>query len=112
MQLIQFSLSSYYQKSHAALAKSQIEDEDSENTQRVASEDGLAETSLNLHVDQNCLHSHSHVEVEKGEGEEGPAHNHTHGMWQTKNCDKKHAAKVTKRTTVLLLESGIGASLS
>jgi hypothetical protein len=93
MQLIQFALASYFQKSH----QKTVPDDESEMTQPVTNS-GVEGPSLNdgnLHIEQNCLHTHEH------------------GISKSEPFEEKRdlKTKIEKRTTVFLLESGIGPSL-
>jgi len=82
MQLIQFSLSSYYFRTHKSV-------KDIAETENPSTEG----PALNLHADQNCLHTHNHTTAPLD-------------LYSSK-MDTIIIQQKVKRSTVFLLEAGI-----
>jgi hypothetical protein len=91
MQIVQFGLTSYYSKSHTK-QEYDAEDEDSEKTQHMEEDLSIPSSFQVESADTNKTYE-EHVKLD--------------------TTDRKaKSTKVTNRTTVLLLESGIGMSSS
>jgi hypothetical protein len=87
MQLIQFALSSYFIKAHSAKDRKVAEEADSE---------------INLNIGQNCLRIHEHEKATTGEDDVDSKDSKQNLLV------KARETKMQKRTTVALLEAGIG----